>query len=90
MPDIPQELERRQSARERVLAALLRAGPKGCTNVELSHPAVGGLGGVRRVHELREQWDVETIRVGGGRYRYVLHGPRLVEPDPPSQPGWLF
>ena len=86
------ELTRRQNARARVLAALLAAGPRGCTNVELCQPHVGGLRAIGRVDELREQWDIETIRVGGGRYRYVLHGPRRasVESRPPAAPGWLF
>ena len=92
MPDMPQELERRQNARERVLAALLRAGPKGCTNVDLCQPHIGGLRAIGRVHELRRDWDIETRHEGmvGGRWRYILRGPRLVAPEPPSPPGWLF
>jgi len=78
VPDIPQDLERRATARERVLAALEQAGPRGVRNVELCQPDVGGLRAIGRVHELRRDWAIETRREGGGVYRYMLRGPRQV------------
>lgn len=73
---VRQEMARRATSRDRVLAALLEAGARGVTNIELCRPEIGGLRAVGRVDELRDTWDIETIRVRRGLYRYVLHGRR--------------
>ena len=74
--EMRQEMTRRTTSRDRVLLALVEAGPRGRTNVELCQPEIGGLRAVGRVDELREHWRIETIRVRQGLYRYVLHGRR--------------
>lgn len=74
--EVRQEMDRRVTNRDRVLAALHAAGARGLTNVELCQPTIGGLRAVGRVDELREYWHIETIRVRRGLYRYVLHGRR--------------
>lgn len=68
-----------------MLRALLEAGPRGVSNVDLCQPDVGGLRAVGRVDELRDTWDIETIRVHRGLYRYVLHGRK----EPKQQGLWL-
>ena len=76
MSSLAPELARRSTARDRVLAALLAAGAKGCTNVELCAPDCGGMRAVGRVDELRDTWHIETVHVRRGVYRYVLKGRR--------------
>ena len=73
MPSLTPELARRTNARDRVLAALMVAGAKGCTNVELNAICYryGG-----RIHELRQEWVIDKVGVAGGVYRYILHGRR--------------
>lgn len=79
-----EEMARRNTSRDRVLAALLEAGPRGVTNIDLCRQDVGGLRAVGRVDELREEWDIETVRVRRGLYRYVLHGRK----EPRQQALW--
>ena len=75
MPSLTPELARRATARDRVLAALLAAGSRGCTNVELCQPSVGGMRFGGRVFELGEAgWDIAATRERGGIWRYVLKG----------------
>lgn len=54
--EVRQEMTRRTTSRDRVLRALVDAGPRGRTNVELCQPEIGGLRAVGRVDELREHW----------------------------------
>jgi len=73
--DLLDDLGRRETNRDRVLQALKQAGAKGCTNVELARPSLGGLRAVGRVNELvHDGWVIDVRRVGGGIWRYVLKG----------------
>jgi hypothetical protein len=80
--DNPVTTERRRLTANalRVLALLKARGPQGATNVELCQPDTGGLRGVGRVHDLRQDgWNVTKQHEGGGvwRYRLVSNPPRL-------------
>ena len=97
MSDLAHEFTRRTTARDRVLAALEAAGPRGCRNVDLCRPAVGGLRAMARVHELqRDGLDISVVREGaGGIWRVTLHGTRPADPTtatatPAPEAGWLF
>jgi hypothetical protein len=71
-------VRRRPSAKQRVLAELRRAGPRGLTTAQISHPSIGGIRATGRVHELREAgWIVEATRVREGSWLYRL----ISEPD---------
>ena len=80
------EQTRRANNRQRVLDALRQAGPNGCTNVELV--TIGGMRAVGgRLTELRaDGYDIETVREGGGLFRFVLHEPARLQP---GMPGYL-
>lgn len=82
--EVRQEIGRRATSRDRVLAALLEVGPRGLLNTELCRPEIGGLRAVGRVDELRDEWDIETVRVHRGLFRYVLHGRK----EPKQQGLW--
>jgi hypothetical protein len=59
--------------RARVLTYLQQHGS--ATNVELSRPDVGGLGGVRRVWELTVMgYRISKAKEHGGTWRYTLEG----------------
>lgn len=74
---VAQERKRLNAAALRVLAALKAAGERGMTNVELSQPEIGGLGGVRRTWDLRQDgWDIAVTKEHGGIHRYTLRGYR--------------
>jgi hypothetical protein len=61
--------------RARVLTYLQQHGS--ATNVELSRPDVGGLGGVRRVWELTVMgYRISKAKESGGTWRYTLDGVR--------------
>ena len=75
MPSLAPELARRRTAKTRVLAALMAAGAKGCTNVELCSPAIGGMRFAARTWELSEAgWDIAATRERGGIWRYTFKG----------------
>lgn len=71
-PSLPApERQRLNAAALRVLAFLQRHGE--ATNVELCDPAIGGLGGIRRVWELKQSgYDIQKQHVVGGLWRYRL------------------
>lgn len=71
--EVRAEIGRRATARLKVLAALLEAGPRGCTNDELN--AICFRYGAR-IHELRAEWAIARVGGVGGRYRYILAGRR--------------
>jgi hypothetical protein len=82
--EMRREQARRASNKACVLDLLRERGDSGATNVELVE--VGGMRAVgARLTELRaEGHRIETIREGGGLFRFVLHtGPR------PGQTGYL-
>lgn len=80
------EQERLTQNQQRVLRFLLRRGPIGATNVELSAPEVGGLGGVRRLWDLQQLgWQVRKAHEEGGRWRYWIEGH-----TDPGETGRLF
>lgn len=81
MTALTDDLARRSTARSRVLAALIVAGPRGCRNVDLALPSIGGLRAMGRVHELqREGHDITVTREQGGVWRVILHGTAPVVP----------
>jgi len=85
--EVRQEIGRLGTARDRVLAALLAAGPDGCTNVELCAPHVGGMRFGARLFELKHQlgWDIsDPVHERGGVYRYICHGRK----EPRQQALW--
>lgn len=71
--DLRPEMERRSTARDRVLAALVAAGPRGVTNTELN--TICYRYGAR-LFELKTDWVIEREAVVGGVYRYILRGRR--------------
>jgi len=83
------EARRRANNKLAVLAFLRERGTRGATNVELVE--IGGMRAVGgRLTELRaEGHDVETIREGGGLFRFVLHEPARTAGVQPGQPGYL-
>ena len=84
--ELRRELARRTSNKAAVLELLRKRREAGATNVELVE--VGGMRAVgARLTELRaEGHDIETIREGGGLFRFRLHEPARVQP---GQPGYL-
>lgn len=64
----PEELQRRASARDRVLRRL-QSGP--ATNIQLAGicQRFGG-----RIHELRTEWEIDKQPVSAGVWRYSLIG----------------
>ena len=75
MPSLSAEMTRRKTAKTRVLAALMAAGERGCTNVELCQPSIGGMRFGGRVFELGEAgWDIAATRERGGVWRYTFKG----------------
>ena len=80
MSGLTSELARRGSAKERVLAALVAAGPVGATNDQLNDICFryGA-----RIKELRDEGHrIEREHVMGGCYRYVYQGPPAALPMP--------
>lgn len=69
---------------QRVYAALKKSGERGCSNVELSEPEVGGGRFGARIMELREEGhDIRTRIIRAGLTRYYLIPPAVetaVEP----------
>lgn len=71
-PTLPaDERKRLNAAALRVLAFLQAHGH--ATNVELCDPAVGGMGGVRRVWDLNQHgYNIRKDHVHGGLWKYTL------------------
>ena len=84
--ELRRELARRTSNKAAVLELLRKRREAGATNVELVE--IGGMRAVgARLTELRaEGHDIETIREGGGLFRFRIHEPARVQP---GQPGYL-
>ena len=69
--------EKREGQRDKILALLQAAGPRGVTNLLLNEVAFryGG-----RIFELRKLgWDISTVCEGESVYRFVLRGKRQAE-----------
>jgi hypothetical protein len=87
MYDVPQaspvarERARLCAAAERVLALLRQRSDAGATNVELSHPDVGGLRAVGRIHDLRQRGHhISKAHIKDGLWRYwLIEGEKGVE-----------
>jgi len=67
------ETKRRATIRDRILAALQLFGSEGMTNRQLNEIGFSYLG---RLHELRQEYEIDTIRIKDGLFRYVLRGRR--------------
>ena len=67
------ETKRRSTIRDRILAALQFFGSEGMTNRQLNEIGFSYLG---RLHELRQEYEIATIRIKDGLFRYVLKGRR--------------
>jgi hypothetical protein len=71
-------MNRRPTAKRRVLLALRKAGRRGLLTSEISAPAVGGVRASGRTHELQaEGFVISVTRVRAGSWRYTL----VSEPD---------
>lgn len=67
------EHERRSNNREKVLQYLRVRQDHGATNAELQN--IGGFRYGARIFELRRDgWEIETIPLAGGSYRFILKG----------------
>lgn len=77
MNAVATEITRRGNARDRVLTALVAAGDRGLTNVQLCHPDVGGNRFGARIKELRDAGIPisDPRHEQGGVYRYVYGVP---------------
>ncbi len=83
----PNEQRRRASSRVLILDALVTAGAKGVTNGFLND--ISFRYGARLLELRQAGHDVESIFVGAGLWRFVLHVPaRTVSPQP-GTPGYL-
>jgi hypothetical protein len=68
-----EEAKRRANNKAKVLQLLKQKGQAGATNVELVH--TGGLRYGARIFELRNDgYQIQTIPVEGGVFRFVLKG----------------
>jgi hypothetical protein len=71
------ESKRRENNKAKVLRLLKQKGQAGVTNVELVH--TGGLRYGARIYELRaDGYQIQTIPVEGGVFRFVLKGQMLL------------
>jgi hypothetical protein len=75
-----------KNQRERMIAKLEEAGERGVTNVEFVAMRIFRYSS--RLRENRQKlFDIETIHVRGGLYRYILHSkPSVPTPVPSFQP----
>ena len=75
-----------KNQRERMIAKLEEAGERGVTNVEFVAMRIFRYSS--RLRENRQKlFDIETIHVRGGLYRYILHSkPSVPTPLPSFQP----
>ena len=79
-------LGKAKNQRERMIAKLEEAGERGVTNVEFVAMRIFRYSS--RLRENRQKlFDIETIHVRGGLYRYILHSkPSVPTPVPSFQP----
>jgi hypothetical protein len=80
----PNEQRRRASSRVLILDALVTAGPTGRTNGELND--ISFRYGARLLELRQAGYDIESIFVGAGQWRFVLHVPARIKP---GMPGFL-
>lgn len=80
------ELTRRANNRDRVLAALIDAGPRGVTNIELMQ--IGGVRAGARIDELRKLGHTipDAVHEHDGVYRYTLVTPETATELPAAMP----
>ena len=83
----PNEQRRQASSRVLILDALVTAGPRGCTNGELND--ISFRYGARLLELRKAGHDVESIFVGDGLWRFVLHVPARTQAPQPGQAGYL-
>jgi hypothetical protein len=70
------ETARRVNNFDKALALLRERGQAGATNAELLETA-GYRYGARLLEIRRAGWEVESRHEQDGRWRFILHGPRL-------------
>lgn len=86
--DVAAEIARLNATQQRVLDALIQAGPRGLLNYEICTPALGGLRGGARLGELKRLGLVnEPERIKRGVWRWTV-APALT--DTPAREGRLF
>lgn len=89
------ELTRRATNRDRILAALVAAGPRGVTNIDLMQ--IGGVRAGARIDELRKLGHAipDAVHEHDGVYRYTLVTPETatelpaVMPETFTPPAWM-